>query len=47
MLNQKIPWASPNFWGDEKKYVNDALDSLCISGGAYLEKLEKGFADII
>lgn len=41
-----IPWASPNFWGDEKKYVNEALDSLWISGGAYLEKLERVFSEL-
>lgn len=44
---QIIPWASPNYWGKEKEYVNDALDSLWISGGRYLEKLENGFSSLL
>lgn len=35
-----IPWALPNFWGNEKKYVIDAMDSLWISGGHYVDTLE-------
>jgi len=42
-----IPWANPNYWGGEKEYVNDALDSLWISGGSYLEKLEKSFSELL
>lgn len=42
-----IPWAKPHFWGNEKKYVNDALDSEWISGGSYLEKLESRFSEIL
>ncbi len=41
-----IPWASPSFWGNEKKYVNDALDSLWISGGDYIINLEKSFSEL-
>lgn len=41
-----IPWAKPIFWGNERKYVADALESMWISGGAYIEKLEARFAEI-
>ncbi len=41
-----IPWASPHFWGNEKTYVNDALDSLWLSGGDYITRLEKEFSDL-
>lgn len=40
-----IPWAKPDYWGNEKKYVNEALETTWISGGQYLDKLEKYFAD--
>ena len=40
----KIPWARPSFWGDEKKFVAEALNSSWISGGPYVEKLEKDLA---
>jgi|688.fasta_scaffold04394_21 perosamine synthetase len=43
-MDQKIDWYSFSFWGDEKKYVNDALDSTWLSGGGYLEKFEKTLA---
>lgn len=43
-MDQKIDWYSFSFWGDEKKYVNDALDSTWLSGGGYLEKFEKSLA---
>ena len=42
-----IPWARPNFWGNEKEYAIDALESLWISGGAYVEKLERALTDIL
>ena len=38
---KRINWYEFSFWGDEKKYVNDALDSTWISGGAYIERFEK------
>lgn len=41
-----IPWAKPALWGNEKKYVADALDSLWISGGKYIEQLEDGFSGL-
>jgi perosamine synthetase len=40
---KKIPWAKPDYWGDEIKYVNDALESTWISGGPYVDALEAGF----
>lgn len=43
-MDNKIDWYSFSFWGDEKKYVNDALDSTWLSGGGYLEKFEKSLA---
>lgn len=36
-----IPWAKPTFFGFEKDYVVDALESTWISGGPYVERLEK------
>ena len=39
-----IPWAKPCFWGEEKKFVADALRSTWISGGPYVEKFEKDLA---
>ena len=41
-----IPWAKPSLWGNEKKYVADALNSLWISGGKYIEQLEEGFCTL-
>lgn len=39
-----IPWASPVFWGNERRYVNEALDSTWISGGPFVERLEREFS---
>lgn len=39
-----IPWAKPDFWGNEIRYVTEALESTWISGGAYLDKLEDSFS---
>src|SRR5436190_9103204 len=39
-----IPWAKPNFWGNEQQYVCDALTSSWISGGAFVDRLEHDFA---
>ncbi len=40
-----IPLSIPNFEGNEKKYVNDALDQGWVStGGAYITKLERDLA---
>ncbi len=39
-----IPWAKPSFWGNEQRYVAEALTSTWISGGAFVERLEREFA---
>lgn len=39
--SQFIPWAKPILFGNEKKYVLDALDSTWISGGEYVNRFEK------
>ena len=44
-INIKIPWAKPTLLGNEKKYILDALDSTWISGGKYVERLEKSIAE--
>jgi perosamine synthetase len=41
-----IPWARPHFWGEEQRYVADALTSSWISGGPYVDRLERDFAAI-
>lgn len=42
-----IPWQRPVFWGNEKRYVTDALESTWISGGAYIERLEHELSRIL
>ncbi len=43
-----IPLSIPNFEGNEKKYVNDALDLGWVStGGAYITRLEKELAGFL
>jgi perosamine synthetase len=39
-----IPWAKPNFWGNEHQYVTDALKSSWISGGPFVDRFERDFA---
>ena len=47
-MNKFIPLSIPNFEGNEKKYVNDALDQGWVStGGAYITKLEKQMAELL
>ncbi len=43
---KRIPWAKPHFYGNEAKYVTNAIESTWISGGAYLDELELKFRDI-
>ena len=38
-----IPWAKPDFWGNEQKYVAEALTSTWISGGPFLDRFENDF----
>lgn len=42
-----IPWYEPYFWGEEKKYVLDALESTWISDGAYINKFESTLEKIL
>lgn len=42
-MSHKIPWAQPNYWGSERQYVTEALDSTWISGGKFLDRLETDF----
>jgi perosamine synthetase len=44
MKTSSIPWAKPTFWGNEQRYVTDALVSSWISGGPFVERLEHDFA---
>jgi perosamine synthetase len=39
-----IPVAHPVFAGNEKKYVNQCLDSLWIASGEFIPRFEEGFA---
>lgn len=41
-----IPWFKPHYWGNEKLYVMDALDSSWISGGEYIRKFESVFSEL-
>ncbi|MDB2701444.1 DegT/DnrJ/EryC1/StrS family aminotransferase, partial [Alphaproteobacteria bacterium] len=38
-------FAEPKYWGNEKKYVNQALKSTWISGGEYVDKFEANLAE--
>jgi perosamine synthetase len=40
-----IPWAKPSFFGKEKEYVIEALESSWISGGPFVKKLELFFQE--
>lgn len=43
-----IPLSIPNFEGNEKKYVDDALEQGWVStGGAYITKLERALAEFL
>ncbi len=47
-MGKFIPLSIPNFEGNEKKYVNDALEQGWVStGGAYITKLEKQMAEYL
>jgi perosamine synthetase len=39
-----IPWAKPSLWAREEEYVLEALRSTWISGGPFVERLEKDIA---
>lgn len=40
MIRKHIPWAEPCYWGNEERYVTEALRSSWISGGPYVQRLE-------
>lgn len=40
----RIPWAQPDFWGLEEQYLIEALHSTWISGGAFVDRLEREVA---
>ncbi len=47
-MGKFIPLSIPNFEGNEKKYVNDAVEQGWVStGGAYINKLEGQLADFL
>lgn len=47
-MNKFIPLSIPNFEGNERKYVDDAIDQGWVStGGAYISKLEKNMAEFL
>lgn len=42
-----IPLHEPRFWGNEKKYINDAIDSTFVSSvGEYVDKFEAKMCEI-
>ena len=46
--NEFIPLHEPKFLGNEKKYLNDCIDSTFVSSvGEYVDRLEKDFADYV
>ncbi len=47
-MNKCIPLSVPNFEGNEKKYVADALEKVWVStGGAYVNRFEKDLAQYL
>ena len=47
-MNKFIPLCVPNFEGNERKYVDDAVDQGWVStGGAYITKLEEEMAKFL
>lgn len=47
-MGRFIPLSIPNFEGNERKYVDDAVDQGWVStGGAYINKLEKKLAEYL
>lgn len=45
-MTYSIPWAKFSLIGNELRYTQDALESTWVSGGKYIEKLEKIFTDM-
>ena len=47
-MSRFIPLSIPNFEGNERKYVDDAIDQGWVStGGAYITKLEEQMAGFL
>ena len=47
-MSRFIPLSIPNFEGNEKKYVNEAMEQGWVStGGAYIAKLEESMAKFL
>lgn len=47
-MERFIPLSTPNFEGNERKYVDDAITQGWVStGGAYISKFEKSLADFL
>ena len=44
-MKRIISWNKPTFYGKEKNYLVDALNSTWISGGYYVDKFEKEFKE--
>ncbi len=42
---ESIPWAKPTLWGNEERYIVQALTSTWISGGPFVERFEQEFAE--
>src|ERR1700751_5661724 len=41
----RIPWAKPSFGGNEHRYVAEAISSTWISGGPFVDRFERQFAE--
>lgn len=41
-----IPWAKPDYWGKERQYVDEAMESSWISGGPFVERIEQYFSEL-
>lgn len=47
-MDHFIPLSIPNFEGNERKYVDDAIDQAWVStGGAYISRLEKDMSEFL
>lgn len=44
--NNSIPWAKPDYWGNERQYVADAMASTWISGGPFVDRFEQTFSEL-
>ena len=43
----KIPWAKPTIFGNEKDYVENAIGSTWLSDGHYVDKFESDIANLV